>query len=192
MLIGIILLIFKNKYGKPLFYIGLIFYSFLLISFSVNQIKDNQLFLFCISTFSSSFIMSLITGTLITVVLQSSSVFVAILQILAISGLLTIEQAIPFIFGANIGTTLDSFYGVFGDKKDAKKLASFNLMFNVLSVIIFSILINPFKYIIRLIINALNQNISINIAIINIVFNTLSVLIVLPFVNKIKKIYDKW
>lgn len=193
MLLGIILSFFKTKkIGKIIFSIGLLFYSLFLISISINNIKNSTDLYYYIQSVSSSFILSLIVGTLITLILQSSSIFVAILQILATGGLLTIYQTIPFIFGANIGTTFDSFYGLINSNKDAKKLAHFNLIFNIATVILFTILLTPFKYLINVTINLLNANTAISIAIINILFNTLGVLLILPFINKIKRYYSKW
>ena len=159
---------------------------------SINNIKNSTDLYYYIQSVSSSFILSIIVGTLITLILQSSSIFVAILQILATGGLLTIYQTIPFIFGANIGTTFDSFYGLINSNKDAKKLAHFNLIFNIATVILFTILLTPFKYLINVTINLLNANTAISIAIINILFNTLGVLLILPFINKIKRYYSKW
>ena len=193
MLLGIILSFFKTKkIGKIIFAIGLLFYSLFLISISINNIKNSTDLYYYIQSVSSSFILSIIVGTLITLILQSSSIFVAILQILATGGLLTIYQTIPFIFGANIGTTFDSFYGLINSNKDAKKLAHFNLIFNIATVILFTILLTPFKYLINVTINLLNANTAISIAIINILFNTLGVLLILPFINKIKRYYSKW
>ena len=195
MILGLTLSFCKNKVkkaGKILFAIGLLFFSLFLTSIAIDNIKDSSTLYFHIQNVSSSFILSLIVGTLITLILQSSSVFVAILQLLAASGFLSIYQTIPFIFGANIGTTFDSFYGIFNSKKDAKKLAHFNLIFNFLTVIIFSIFINPFKLIINVITSYLNCNIAISIAIINILFNTIGVLLIIPFIPKIKRYYSKW
>lgn len=195
MVFGLILTFFKNKtqkIGKITFAIGLLFFSLFLTSFAINNIKDSSIIYNHIQNVSSSFLLSLIVGTLITLILQSSSVFVAILQILATSGFISLYQTIPFIFGANIGTTFDSFYGIFNSQKDAKKLAHFNLIFNFLTVIVFSIFITPFKSLINIITTALNCNIAISIAIINILFNTIGVLLIIPFIPKIKRYYSKW
>lgn len=195
MLLGLLLQSLKNKYcraGKVIFVIGLLFYSLFLMSLSVESFKDSIVFYNYIQSVSSSFIISIIVGALITLVLQSSSVFIAILQILSLSGFISIYQAIPFIFGANIGTTFDSFYGIMNAEKDSKKLAHFNLFFNISTVIIFTILISPFKSILNIFISTFNFNPAINIAITNIIFNILSVLIILPFIPKIKRYYAKW
>ena len=195
MLIGLLLMTEKNKFknaGKIIFNIGLLFYSLFLMSLAVDNFKDSSVFYNYIQSVSSSFILSIIVGALITLILQSSSVFVAILQVLALSGFITLHQAIPFIFGANIGTTFDSFYGIINSEKDSKKLAHFNLFFNIFTVALFSLLITPFNKAIDFITNLFDFNIAIDIAVANIIFNILGVLIILPFIPKIKRYYAKW
>lgn len=192
MLLGFILMQFKKKIGKIIFAIGLLFYSLFLMSHAVNYFKDSTIFYNYIQNVSNSFILSIVVGTLITLILQSSGVFIAILQVLAMSGFISVYQAIPFIFGANIGTTFDSFYGFTNASKDSKKLAHFNLIFNIGTVIFFSILIKPFKLLVKSTINLFNFNIAINIAITNVLFNLLGVLIILPLIPKIKRYYSKW
>ena len=195
MLIGFILMFCKEKYarhGKIIFNIGLLFYSLFLMSLAINDFKDSTLFYSYIQSVSSSFVLSIIVGMLITLILQSSSVFIAILQVLSLSGFISLYQAIPFIFGANIGTTFDSFYGILKAEKDSKKLAHFNLFFNIGTVIFFSIFIKPFKILLSSLTNLFSFNIAVNIAIANILFNILSVICVLPFISKIKKYYSKW
>ena len=195
MLIGFILMISKNKFNKIgaiTFNIGLLFFSLFLMSTSIESLKDSQTLYNYIQYVSSSFILSLIVGTLITIILQSSGVFIAILQVLSLSGFITIYQAIPFIFGANIGTTFDSFYGILNSEKDSKKLAHFNLFFNIGSVLLFSLLIAPFSNLIEIITSLFHTNPALNIAIINILFNSLGVILILPFIPKIKRYYAKW
>ena len=195
LLIGMIFMSSKgktNKIGKIIFSIGLLFFSLFIMSLSIDSFKDSPIFYNYVQSVSNSFVLSIIVGILITLILQSSSVFTAILQVLALSGFITIYQAIPFIFGSNIGTTFDSFYGILNSEKDSKKLAHFNLFFNIGTVIIFSIFIVPFKSLITLITSAFNFNPAINIAIINILFNLIGVLLILPFIPRIKKYYEKW
>ena len=195
MLVGFLLTISKNsfyKIGKVVFNIGLLFYSLFLMSIAISNFKDSPIFYNYIQSVSSSFILSILVGTLITLIFQSSSVFIAILQVLSLSNFLTVYQAIPFIFGANIGTTFDSFYGIYNSEKDSKKLAHFNLFFNTSTVIIFSLLIKPFKYLLKFILNYFSFNNAIQIAVANILFNILGVLLVLPFITKIKRYYSKW
>lgn len=195
MLLGMILANGKEgikKTGKITFSIGLLFFSLYLMSLSITSLKQSQTIYSYIQSVSSSFILSIIVGSLITLTLQSSSVFIAILQILALSNFITLHQAIPFIFGANIGTTFDSFYGILKSKKDSKKLAHFNLFFNIGTVILFSIFIKPFNKLISFITALFSFNTAIDIAIANILFNFLGVIFILPFISKIKRYYSKW
>lgn len=192
MLLGLILTFTKNKFGRIIFNVGLLFFSLFLISLAIDNFKDSQVFYNAIQSISSSFLLSILVGTLITLVFQSSSVFIALLQILSLSGFLSVYQAIPFIFGANIGTTFDSFYGILNSEKDSKKLAHFNLFFNISTVLVFSIFITPFKNFLNIITLSFNFNNAINIAITNILFNVLGVILVLPFIPKIKRYYAKW
>lgn len=195
MLIGILLVNGKEKVkkiGKTTFSIGLLFFSLYLMSLSINSLKESQTIYNYIQSVSSSFVLSIIVGSLITLTLQSSSVFIAILQVLAMSNLITLYQAIPFIFGANIGTTFDSFYGILKAKKDSKKLAHFNLFFNIGTVIFFSLFITPFNKLLSYVTSLFSFNIAIDIAIANILFNFLGVALILPFLPKIKRYYSKW
>ena len=195
LLIGMILMTNKgklSKIGKIIFAIGLLFFSLFIMSLAINSLKDSTIIYNYIQNVSNSFILSILVGSLITLIFQSSSVFIAILQVLALSGFITIYQAIPFIFGANIGTTFDSFYGILHAEKDSKKLAHFNLFFNIGTVILFSVFIKPFLALINLITSSFNFNIAINIAIANILFNLLGVLLTLPLIPKIKRYYAKW
>ena len=113
MLLGITFMFGKGKFAKIskiIFAIGLLFYSLFLMSLAIDSFKDSPLFYNYVQSVANSFVLSIIAGSLITITLQSSSVFIAILQVLALSGFISIYQAIPFIFGANIGTTFYSFY----------------------------------------------------------------------------------
>lgn len=196
MLISLIFINHKNekikKISKLFFSIGLLFFSIFLMSESSNQLANTPQIYTFINKVSNNFILSIIVGTLLTTALQSSSVFIAIIQILALSGFISINQAIPLIFGANIGTSFDPLFTIFSCNRESKKLAHFSIFFNISTVIIFSILIKPFTFILTTLGTILHVNIAIEIALINILFNLLGVLLVIPFIDKIKRYYAKW
>ncbi len=177
--------------SKTTFYVSLLFFSVFLISFSLISLKDSPIIPLYIKRATDNFFLSILIGTLITIALQSSSLFVALLQIFATSSIITPIQAIPLIFGANIGTSFDALITFFSSNKEAKKLSHFSITFNILTTIIFSIFIFPFTTLINLVIDITNATPAISIAIINILFNLLGVIITLPFINKIKRYYSK-
>ena len=181
-----------SKIAKIFFSIGLLFFSIFLMSTSTYNLQANPRIYTYINKVSNNYILSILVATLITMALQSSSVFIAIIQILALSGFISLPQAIPLVFGANIGTSFDPLLTYFSSNKESKKLAHFSIFFNVITVIIFTIFLIPFKTILNYITSLLNTNIAINIAFINILFNLLGVLLTIPFINKIKRYYAKW
>ena len=180
------------KIAKIFFSIGLLFFSIFLMSYSTLNLKENPKIYTYINQVANNYFLSIIIGILLTSALQSSSVFIAITQILAMSGFISLHQAIPLIFGANIGTSFDPLLTIFSCNKESKKLAHFSIFFNIISVVIFTILLTPFTFILDTLTNLFNSNIAINIALINILFNLLGVLIILPFINNIKRYYAKW
>jgi phosphate:Na+ symporter len=196
MLISLIFTYNKNakiaRYAKISFSISLLFFSIFLMSESTLSIQENPKIYTFINKIASNYLLSLLIGILLTASLQSSSVFIAIIQILAMSGFISLYQAIPLIFGANIGTSFDALITIFSSNKESKKLAHFSILFNLITVILFSILISPFTFILDFFSSLLNANIAINIALINILFNLLGVLLTIPFINKIKRYYAKW
>ena len=196
MLISLIFISHKNKkiskIAKISFSLGLLFFSiFLMSQASINLENDPRIYTY-INKVANNYFLSIIVGTLLTGALQSSSVFIAITQILALSGFISLHQAIPLVFGANIGTSFDALITLLSSNKESKKLAHFSILFNIITVLIFSILITPFSFILDKTASFLNANIAIEIALINILFNLFGVLLTLPFIEKIKRYYAKW
>ena len=85
---------------------------------------------------------SLFIGLLVTALIQSSSTVTASLVAIVASGNLTLEQAVPIVLGANIGTTLTSTLvslSYITDKKAFRRALSAGIshdIFNILSVIL--------------------------------------------------------
>ena len=85
--------------------------------------------------------LAMILGALLTILVQSSSVFTSTLTPLAGAGLLSLERAYPLTLGSNLGTTTTSILASFaagGDNiKAALQIALVHLMFNVTGILIF-------------------------------------------------------
>lgn len=87
----------------------------------------------------------LLCGMLLTVLLQSSSVSVGLLQALAFSGQISYAMAIPVVMGQNIGTCLTVFFVSLGGKRRAGQVAWAHLLFNGISAAIIFFLIGIVK-----------------------------------------------
>ncbi len=79
---------------------------------------------------------SLTFGTLVTATLQSSSVTTSLVVPLVGTGKLTIRKALPFIMGANIGTTITALIASISKSEAALSIALVHVLFNLLGVMI--------------------------------------------------------
>jgi len=85
--------------------------------------------------------LAMIVGAVMTILVQSSSVFTSTLTPLAGAGLVSLERAYPLTLGSNLGTTTTSILASFaagGDKvQDALQIALVHLLFNLTGIVMF-------------------------------------------------------
>lgn len=177
---------------KIIFFISLLFFSIYLMSYSLSDLKDTSALMPYIKKATHSPILGLLIGTLLTAALQSSSLFIVILQILASTNIITINDALPLILGANIGTSFDAILTLFSSNKESKKLSHFSIFFNVITSIVFFVSLPIFSKSITFITNIFSLSVQTSIAISNIIFNILGVILTIPFIKQIKRYYSKW
>jgi phosphate:Na+ symporter len=86
-------------------------------------------------------ILAMLAGMLVTMVIQSSSAFIAILQILAFNGAfgndwnISLRVGIPFILGSNIGTTITAQLAAIHASRESKRAAMAHTIFNVIGTL---------------------------------------------------------
>lgn len=138
-LAGFVLDLVGKKYkvfGKPIFYFGLVFFGLSLMSDAVAPLRSDPQVVSLLTSFS--FIpLGIAAGFILTNVFQSSSVVTGILVVLAANGLIGLGQALPVIFGADIGTTTTALVASYRMNVFAKRSAVAHFLFNVLGVLIF-------------------------------------------------------
>lgn len=139
-----------RKYGKAIFYFGLIFLSLFIISNVTAPLKYNTDLQNILASMSSPY-RAIIVGTVITAIIQSSSVFTGLTLILAASGLVTLPVAVGFLLGSNIGSPLTAVVASTTANFEAKKVATAHILFNIVGVIIFIPFIYPFMSLLRII-----------------------------------------
>ena len=140
-----------------------------------------------ILTFFSNPVMGVITGMILTAVIQSSSVSVGILQALSMTGTITYGTAIPIIMGQNIGACTSAVIASFGASKKAKCVAVANVLFKVIGTVIG---LSAWLIADAVIDSNLADSVvsPFNIAVIHTVFNIFSTVILLPFAKQLEKI----
>ena len=156
---------------------GLLFLGMNTMSLSFSYLKDSEAFLSFVSACEGK-LNCILTGIIMTAILQSSSATVGILQALAFSGIVPIESAMYIIFGQNIGAVVPTFLSSAGASKEAKQVGVIHLLFNLIGTFVFFILfeIIPFPHFIK---NLGNE--SLQVSFIHIAFNVISTVILMPF-----------
>ena len=165
-----------------------------LMSDAVSSLKDNESFTRILTVFSNP-ILGVLAGTLLTVIVQSSSASIGILQALSTTGAISFSMAIPIILGQNIGTCVTAMISSLGANKNGKRAAFVHLYFNVFGVIIWLSLYYLIAWLLGVcgVFDALGaaEAASINmwgIAIVHTVFKVLNVITFAPFTKFLEKL----
>jgi len=138
-------------------------------------------------TFSNNPILGLITGAVLTAVIQSSSASVGILQSIAIGGGITFGGAFPIIMGQNIGTCITALLSSVGATKNAKRASMAHLYFNLIGSILFMIVFYGANAILNF--SFIEDNISaFDIALIHTIFNLACTVVFFPFIKGLEKL----
>lgn len=95
-----------------------------------------------------SILLFLLIGTILTVIMQSSSAMMAITLIMCSKGWISFEIAAAMVLGENIGTTITANMAALSANISAKRAAFAHLLFNIFGVIWMLILFYPFTHMI--------------------------------------------
>ena len=188
-IVGFLLSLLRTRlsvFGKTLFFFGFVFFSLNLISSSLAPLQNDPAFTAWL-TQPQSPLLAILVGALVTAVLQSSSVTTGLAIIFVQQGLMSLENAVPLIMGANIGTTATAMIAMFNMDTAAKKTALSHFLFNVGGVAIFTPLL--FLYGDRL--NALGSDPAIALANIHLVFNLGTTIVFLLFIGPFTRLVDR-
>ncbi len=188
-LIGFVWGLIGGRYkfiGKPLFYFGLVFFGLELVSGSLDPIRDDPQMISLISNLDNFFI-ALLVGVIFTTAVQSSSVTSGLMVVLASSGLLTLEQAIPVILGANIGSTTTTLFASAKMDLWARRAAVAHLLFNVAGVLIFIPLAGPLASVVV----DLSPDVGRQVANAHLIFNVVTAAIFLVLLRQFQKVVVK-
>lgn len=148
---GIILIMFvKKSNSKPLGEIfagfGVLFTGLMNMTAAVEPLSESQMFLDILSGFSDMPLLGIIAGLVLTIIVQSSSAMVGMLQALSVTGVMTMNLIYPIIMGINLGTCVTTaMICSVGSSKDAKRTGIAHIVFNVIGTILFTIAMEILK-----------------------------------------------
>lgn len=188
LLMGSVMLFFFKKtsvqnLGQIFFGFGGLFIGLDLMSSGLAPLRELPLFTQLILQMSHSPILSVFVGTVFTLIVQSSSATIGILQGLYAENLISLQGALPVLFGDNIGTTITAVLAAIGATVIAKRAAAIHVLFNVLGAVIFLIFLGPYTHFIMWVTGQLALEPKMQIAFAHGTFNLVNTLIQLPFIG---------
>ncbi len=189
--IGICLIMFakrnkKKDIGNILLGFAVLMVGMDLMSGSVAGLKGDPAFQSILTMFENP-ILGVMAGLVLTVIVQSSSASVGILQSLTVTGAITYGAAIPIVMGQNIGTCVTALISSISANKNGKRAAIVHLYFNIIGVVIW---LSVF-YIVNALFSLIPNDAAINawgIAGVHTVFKVLSVIAIAPFYKQLEKL----
>lgn len=189
--IGAFLIMFhkseKNKeIGEILSGFGILFIGLDFMSDAIKPYSNSPVFSNAFQVLGKNPILGILTGLVVTAVIQSSSASVGILQTLATNGVVGWNSAVYITLGQNMGTCVTALISSAGANRTAKRAAIIHFLFNLIGAVLFAILMflifwwRP---------AFANQSISsVDISIFHSIFNIANTLILFPFGNFLVKL----
>ncbi|MDY3919821.1 MAG: Na/Pi cotransporter family protein [Candidatus Limivivens sp.] len=130
--------------GQTIFAFGLLFVGIITMGNVMKPLASSPVFTDLIAKVSDIPVLGVLLGTVMTLVVQSSSATIAVLQNFAmqpaadgVSSILGLTGAIPILLGDNIGTTITALLASVGQSKDAKRTAVAHSVFNITGSFVF-------------------------------------------------------
>lgn len=159
------------------------------MSSAVKPLTEMPEFSRILIAFNNPFL-GILTGFVLTAIIQSSSASVGVLQALSLTSSLTYGMAIPIIMGQNIGTCITAIISSIGVAKNAKRVAVIHVLFNVFGTTVCLILFYLGHALFQFpwIDSAISP---VGIALCHTIFNVLTTMFLLPFSDKLVLIARK-
>ena len=156
----IVSFVFKSEkiksIGQTIFAFGLLFEGIQIMSSVMKPLAASPVFINMIDHVSGMPVLGVLVGTLMTLVVQSSSATIAVLQNFAaqagpdgVSSIIGLAGAIPVLLGDNIGTTITALLACIGQSRDAKRTTLAHCTFNITGAFLFIWFVKPYAHFIQ-------------------------------------------
>jgi phosphate:Na+ symporter len=185
----------KQNIGEILLGFGLLFMGLSLMKNAVPDIGSNPEAFEFLRNYTNlgfaTFIIFVFVGTVITMIIQSSSAAMAITLTMAYYGWIDFSCAACLVLGENIGTTITAYLAALNTNVTARRAARAHTLFNVIGVIWMAIFFQPFLAMIQFIIPGDMADASLipaRLALFHTMFNVVNTALFLPFVNPFSKL----
>lgn len=193
LILGVIVTMFcKNtkvkQIGEGVLGFGVLFMGLSLMSGSMAGMKESPMIVNLLAGLDNPFL-GILVGFVVTAIIQSSSVTVSIVLLMAQQGLLPLWICFYIILGCNIGSCTTALLASISGNKDAKRAAMIHFLFNVIgTIIIAAILLAGERWIEAGILAISNHNIGRSVANAHTFFKVFQVMVLFPFAQWIVKL----
>ena len=129
-----------KKIGEVILGFGVLFMGLNIMSGSMSDMKNSPVVADFLGGLTNPFL-AVLLGTVITAIIQSSSVTVSILLLMAQQGLMELPICFYIILGCNIGACMSALLASLNGNKNAKRAALIHLFFNIIGTIIIFVIL---------------------------------------------------
>ncbi|MEA1936234.1 MAG: Na/Pi cotransporter family protein [Thermodesulfobacteriota bacterium] len=187
---GILWLLGKGKWksiGEAMFYFGLIFFGLSVVGQATAPLKNNPAFINFFQETKNP-LLGVGVGLLLTAVVQASAIPISILVILAQQGLITIDNSLPIVFGANIGTAVTAILAGLVANTSGKRSALSHLLFKFFGAVICISILPIFIQVLERLSSNVAQQIALGHILFNLLIVTIFIFLLKPFSRLVEKI----
>ncbi|MGI6585457.1 MAG: Na/Pi cotransporter family protein [Lutisporaceae bacterium] len=176
-----------KQLGELIMGFGILFMGMNMMSNAMKPLKEIPEFTQFMIGLQHNPLLGVLAGLLLTVIVQSSSATIGILQALAMQGLVPINTALPILFGDNIGTCATALIASIGTSLTAKRAAILHITIKIIGTIIFLIILQPVTSLVALTASEPARQ----IANAHTLFNITNTVILLPFTSMLISFANK-
>lgn len=171
----------KKQVGEILIGFSILFIGLSFMSDAIKPYRDAPIFAQAFQVLGKNPLLGILTGAVVTAIIQSSSASVGILQTLAMNGVVNWKSAVFITLGQNIGTCVTALLSSVSSGRNGKRAAMIHLSFNVCGAAIFGVIM----YILFAVFPewGMSTMSSVEISVFHTVFNVTCTLLLIPFAN---------
>lgn len=178
-----------SKIGEILTGFGVLFIGLSSMSGAISPYKDAPIFSEAFIVLGKNPFLAILTGLVVTAIIQSSSASIGILQTLAMNGVVNWQSAIFIMLGQNIGTCVTALISSAGTGKNAKRASMIHLLFNLIGAFWASIVMFIFfRFQTEMAAATIN---SVEISLFHTIYNVINTIIMFPFANGLVSLSKK-
>ncbi|MBR4862913.1 MAG: Na/Pi cotransporter family protein [Firmicutes bacterium] len=151
LILGIIMIMFvksskSNTVGEIAMGFGILFSGLMNMTAAVEPLSESEQFIGLMTRFADQPLLAILVGLVMTVIVQSSSAMVGMIQALSVTGAMTFNLVYPLIMGINLGTCVTTaMVCSIGSSKDAKRTGVVHIVFNTIGTVLFMIVMTVIK-----------------------------------------------